>query len=184
MAYNSISTFIAGMNVDGLRPNLFEIVFGSLDAEFSVRAKATSIPSSNLGVASVFYFGRQVKFAGNRTFADWTVSVLMDEVDYGINGNRGRLERWMNELNTHVGNRRAGGAGFGSSDPSQYQRDATIIHWSKDGTIPLATYEMRNCFPINIGELPLDWQANDTIAEYSVTFALNYWTRVVNGITT
>jgi hypothetical protein len=46
----------------------------------------------------VQYFGRELKFAGNRTFADWTLNVINDE-DFVV---RNAFERWMNGLNSHT----------------------------------------------------------------------------------
>ena len=183
MAFN-INSFISTMAKDGFRPNLFEIIFadagGSGTGSFSVRAKASSIPASTIGTASTFYFGRQAKFAGNRVFSDWTVTVLMDEGDFNggtvAAGPRGKLEEWSNKLNYHVANSRGGT----SIAPGDYQKNADVILYGKDGTA-ITTYKMENCFPIDIGAVNLDWQANDTIAEFQVTFALNYWTRA--GVT-
>ena len=177
MAFN-INNFISTMAADGFRPNLFEIQFtdaggSDVNSSFSVRAKASSIPASTIGTASTFYFGRQAKFAGNRVFSDWTVTVLMDEGDFTI-GPRAKLEEWSNSLNTHVGNIR----NTLSVAPTAYQKDAFIYLYPKNGTGAIATYKMENCFPIDIGAVNLDWQANDTIAEFQVTFALNFWTRL------
>jgi hypothetical protein len=55
--------------------------------------------------------------------------------------------------------------------------DGKVIQYGKDGSIK-AQYQMIKCFPIDIGAIPLDWGANDQIAEFSVTFALNWWQHV------
>lgn len=172
MAFN-INTFLTTMKGDGARPNLFEIFFTGVGPLFTVRARATALPSSTIGVASTFYFGRQAKFAGNRVFGDWTVNVLVDEPDF-VTGPRAELERWSNRLNKHVQNTRE----VGQTDPNVYQLDATVIQYSKDGTMPIATYIMRNCFPVDIGAMPVDWGANDQIAEFQVTFAMQWWERL------
>jgi hypothetical protein len=46
----------------------------------------------------VQYFGRELKFAGNRTFSDWTITVINDE-DFTV---RNAFERWMNGLNSYT----------------------------------------------------------------------------------
>jgi hypothetical protein len=174
----SITNFITNMPVDGARPNLFEIVFPALNgsAKFSFRAKATSIPGSSIGVAPVFYFGRQIKFAGDRSFDPWTVSILSDEDDYSI-GPRSALETWMASLKTHQSNQRV--SNF--VQPDIYMKDAEIIHYGKAGGV-IATYKMIQAFPIDISPVTLDWGNNDTIEEFSATFAYQYWTNdVVNN---
>lgn len=175
MTFN-VNQFINSMASDGLRANLFEIVFVAGGQSFSVRAKASALPGSRIGQAGAHYFGRLAKFAGNRTFDDWTVSVLMDEPDF-VSGPRAALEVWSNQLNAHVGNVR--NAGYLA--PAQYQKDAVINQYSKVGNI-IATYNMRGCFPVSIDPIPLDWGNNDTIAEFNVTFAMQYWERT--GFTT
>ena len=59
-----------------------------------------------LGVVPVTYFGRELKFLGNRTFADLTVTIINDE-DFVV---RNAMERWMNGLNSHSLNVRSFGS--------------------------------------------------------------------------
>lgn len=174
----SIQKFITNMPVDGARPNLFEISFPYIDGskKFSFRAKATTIPGSTIGVAPVFYFGRQVKFAGDRTFDPWTVTIISDEDDY-TSGPRSILELWMGSLKTHESNLRA----TGFIQPDLYMKDADIIHYGKAGG-EIARYTMKQAFPIDVSPVTLDWGNNDTIEEFSVTFAYQYWTNdVINN---
>lgn len=172
MAFN-INTFLSTMKGDGARPNLFEIFIPYLGPDFSFRARASALPSSTLGTASTFYFGRQAKFAGNRVFGDWTINILLDESDFDV-GIRSQLEIWSNLLNSHVGNVRT----TGQVDPAAYQHDGWVYQYSKDGTRRIAEYQMKGCFPTDVGAIPLDWGANDQIAEFSVTFAMQWWQRV------
>lgn len=170
MAFD-VNNFLVNMIKDGARPNLFEIEFADAGANFSIRAEATAIPGSRVGVARTHYFGREFKFAGNRVFDDWTVQVLLDEPEYKGDGPRAKLERWMDDLNSHTLNTRK----QASVSPSAYQKDAKIIHWSKDGLTKIAEYKMRNAFPIDVSAVNLAWNANDQIETFSVTFALQWW---------
>lgn len=174
MAFN-VNNFINSMTRDGARPNLFEIIFTDAGQNFTIRAKSSSLPSSTIGTAGAYYFGRLAKFAGNRVFGDWSVSVLVDEPDF-LTGPRAALEKWSNKLNANLSNNRD--ANYIS--PSSYQKDAIVNQYGKNGDI-IATYNMRGCFPTDISAMPLSWDANDTISEFSVTFAMQYWERA--GIT-
>jgi hypothetical protein len=96
MAFN-ISDFRGQLEFGGARPSLFEVqIFnpanttGDLKTPFLVRA--AQLPGSTVGTVPVSYFGRQIKLAGNRTFADWTVTIINDE-DFLI---RNALEEWNN----------------------------------------------------------------------------------------
>jgi len=169
MAFN-IGTFIDNMIGDGVRPNLFDVFVPSIGGGFTFKAKATSIPASSLGVASTFYYGRQAKFAGNRTFDNWAVTILLDESDYNAGGVRGGFELWSSLINTHRGNVRASGTNLGS-----YARDCRVLQMGKMGT-SIGTYTMIGAFPIDIGSIQLDWGQNDTIATFTVTFAFQWWT--------
>lgn len=166
----AIQPFIGSLVADGARPNLFEIIFPYAGALFTLRAQATSIPSSSMGVCSTYYFGREVKLAGNRRFDPWQVEILNDEEDYTV-GPRAALETWSASLNEHVKNIRSANA----LPPQAYMQDATVIHYGKIG-IPIATYNMVMCWPMEVGPVGLSWAANDQIETYQVTFQYQYWT--------
>ena len=103
MAFN-VSEFRSNMVGDGARPNLFQVsltfptlVDGAVTAgqKTTFMAKAAQLPGSSLGTVTQHYFGREVKLVGNRTFANWTITVINDE-DFAI---RNALESWSNAIN-------------------------------------------------------------------------------------
>jgi hypothetical protein len=174
MAFN-VTEFRANMIGDGARPNLFSVslVFPTIAANGNVAgqkatfmAKSAQLPGSTVGTVPVFYFGREMKFAGNRTFTDWTLQIINDE-DFLI---RNSLESWMNSINSHAGNIRDANA----VGPSSYTVDAEVTQYGKAGDT-LKTYKFVGLFPLDIAPIDLDWGSNDTIEEYSATFAFQYW---------
>lgn len=168
----AIQPFIGSLLADGARPNLFDVIFPYLGAMFTLRCQAASIPASTMGVASTYYFGREVKLAGNRRFDPWQVEVLMDEPDFAA-GPRAALESWSNSLNTHVTNIRLAS----SLPPITYMQDATVIQYGKIG-VPVATYNLVMCWPVEVSPIGLNWAQNDSIESYTVTFAFQYWTSI------
>ena len=151
----------------GARPNLFEcgIVGQGLPANFKYLCKIATIPPSTMGVVEVPYFGRMVKIPGNRTFDNLSVTVINDE-DFAV---RNAIESWMNKMNSHVGNT--------SVNPAGLFAKMTVSHHGRDGTaIGGAVWDFINCFPVALGEIGLDWGSNDTIEEFSIDFAYDYWT--------
>ena len=71
----------------GARPNLFRIYFGGglsaasvgKDGAVSLLCKAGSLPGSTMGVIEVpMGGGRRYKLAGDRTYAEWTVTIMND----------------------------------------------------------------------------------------------------------
>ena len=84
---------------------------GLNDSEFSFACKAAQIPSSAVGVVEVPYFGRVVKVPGNKTFENWTVTIINDE-GFEI---RNAMEKWMASMGTHEGKCSTISAGDGNS---------------------------------------------------------------------
>jgi hypothetical protein len=174
MAFN-VTEFRSQMVGDGARPNLFQVTltFPAIAANGSVAgqkttfmAKTAQLPGSSIGTVPVYYFGRELKFAGNRTFTDWTLQIINDE-DFVI---RNSLESWMNAINSHNSNIRNSAAGT----PTGYTVDASVSQYGKTGNI-LKTYKFIGLFPLDVAPIDLDWQNNDAIEEYSATFAYQWW---------
>jgi len=172
MAFN-VDQFRRAMTLDGARPNLFQVTlsFPSLVAygdtrELSFMANSTTLPSSIVGVARQSYFGREVKFPGNRVFQDWSINVINDET-FNI---RNAFEQWLNIINNNSGNVRDSGAVYSGG----YSVDAQVTQFSKDGQ-PLKQYNFVGLFPTQVDPINLSWGNNDTIEEFGVTFSYQYW---------
>ena len=169
-----VQDFRSQMVFDGARPNLFQcnltfptLVSGAAAAEkFTFMARAAQMPGSTVNQISQFYFGRELKFSGNRTFPEWTVTIINDE-DFII---RDAFEKWMNGLNSHVGNLR--NPAF--QNASAYQQDAYVTQYGKNGS-EIKKYKFVGLFPIDLSPIELDWGANDAIEEYAVTFSYQWW---------
>lgn len=129
-------------------------------------AKTAQLPGSTIGTVPVYYFGREMKFAGNRTFADWSLTIINDE-DFSI---RNAVENWMNSINSNAGNIRSGAA----LNNTSYTVDAEVTQYGKTGGA-LKKYKFVGLFPIDLAPIDLDWGSNDAIEEYSVTFAYQHW---------
>ena len=77
MAFN-INEFRSQMQGDGARPNLFEVTLpfpafslpGTAQTKLSFMCKTAQLPGSTVSSVPVQYFGRELKFAGNRTFQE------------------------------------------------------------------------------------------------------------------
>ena len=179
MTFN-VAEFRANLIGDGARPNLFQVTLTlpqfannatAAGQKLQFMAKAAQLPGSTVGQVPVYYFGREMKFAGNRTFADWTLQIINDE-DFLI---RNSMESWMSALNSHAGNVRSASA----TSPTSYTVDATVTQYGKTGSA-INTYNFVGMFPLDVAPIDLDWSSNDTIEEYSVTFAYQYWTNTAS----
>lgn len=174
MPFN-IQQFRSAMTLDGARPNLFEVSmnFPALAAnslgvseQFRFFCRAAQLPGSTVNAVPLNYFGRELKFYGNRTFPEWTVTLLNDE-DFKV---RNAFELWMNGANSHVGNLR--NPAF--ANPWSYTTQSTVTQYAKTGEA-IKSYTFIGMFPIDISPIEVDWAANDTIEEYAVTFAYQWW---------
>lgn len=171
----SVTEFRGAMTGDGARPNLFEIQIGFPTVvatgknDFQFFAKSGQLPGSTIGTVNLSYFGRELKFPGNRTFPDWTITVINDE-DFKIRNN---LEKWMNQINSHINNTRAG-TNFLKNE-NGYGVDAKVYQYGKIGGPAIQTYNFIGLFPIDISPIELDWGTNDSIEEFTVTFAYQWW---------
>ena len=164
MAFN-INEMRSQLVYGGARQNLFQVQIlnpanstGDLKTPFMVQA--AQIPSSDLGIIPVFYFGRQMKLAGDRTFGEWTVNVINDE-DFLI---RNAMEEWSNKINRLERNVR---------DINRYKSTATVTQYAKDGS-KIRTYEFNGIFPSSISPIELDWSTTDQIESFQFTFQYYY----------
>ena len=166
----NVNEFQSQLFFGGARPSLFRVEIQNPVAPISnfktpFMVQSAQIPEATLNVVQTSYFGRQIKFAGNRTFADWTVSIINDE-DFLI---RDGMEKWSNAINDLRTNLRS----FSLRTTAQYKTNATVTQFSKTGT-PLRTYNFIGLFPVSVGAIPLDW-ATDEIERFDVTFSYDYW---------
>jgi hypothetical protein len=88
MAFNINDFRTNGLEFGGARPTLFQVqitppVTGINTTDVSLKltltCQATTIPASTVGSIDIGYFGRKIKLAGDRTFDDWSVTILNDE---------------------------------------------------------------------------------------------------------
>ena len=189
MPFN-VSTFAAqGLPYGGARASLFEVFLTlpagiaepTAEAQFRFVCKASSIPSSTVGQIEVPYFGSKVKMAGNRTFENWTVTVMNDE-DFLV---RNAFELWSSYINSHENNLRDASV-IAEQGLLGYRTTAVVRHYAKtgvfaggttsgDASIPTRQYSFINIFPINVGNIELNWETTDAIEEFTVEFAYDYW---------
>ena len=173
MAFN-INEFRSQMQGDGARPNLFEVTLpfpafalpGNAQTKLSFMCKSAQLPGSTVNSVPVQYFGRELKFAGNRTFQDWSVTIINDE-DFVI---RNAFERWMNGMNSHATNVRNPAA----SGPTGYTVDGEVRQYGKAGNT-LKKYKFIGVFPTDLSTIDVDWGSNDTIEEFTVNLSYQWW---------
>lgn len=156
---------------DLYRPSLFQVnigfpagVAGESARQVQVMCKGAQIPEDTVNAVDVFYMGRAIKVAGNRTFNDITLTFYAD-AEFNL---RGAFERWMALMNTHITN-------VGLTNHNLYKGDIIVTALDRAGKAG-ASYKIQGAFPTNISALDLDFSTTDSVGEFSITFAYDVWT--------
>ena len=167
----NINDFKAKLAGGGARANQFKVVMpfpgyaqvGGEIEDLAFLCRATSIPAMTIGEVDVKFRGRSIKIAGDRTFADWTVTVYND-TNFKV---RNAFERWQNGINNMSDNE-------GLTNPADYQVDAFVDQLDRNGNT-VKSYTLRSLFPTTVGEIALSYDTVDAIEEFSVTFAYQFF---------
>lgn len=184
----SVDSFVGNITKSGARANLFEVnitlpaaitttglnTSDDKGSQFRFLVNSTAMPGYNIGEIPVSYFGRTVYFAGDTTFGDWTTTILNDE---GMKIRVG-IEKWMEEINSTVGNVR----GAGSIKHSAMLGSATITSFSldnaKDATSgnsePVTKVDLKGLWPSSVSPIDLSHDAVNTIETFTCTWQYTY----------
>ena len=167
----NINDFKAKLAGGGARPNQFKVTMpfpgyaqvGGEIEELAFLCKVTALPALNIAPITVPFRGRQIKIAGDRTFADWTITVIND-TNFKI---RNAFERWSNGINNMTD-------GEGLTNPADYQVDAFVDQLDRNGAT-IKSYTLRGAYPIDLAAIDLDYGNNDAIEEFVVTLNYQYF---------
>ena len=176
MATFRVDDFKSKLTGGGARPNLFRCTinfpgYAGGDSELtSFMCKAAQLPSSVVAQIDVPFRGRQLKIAGDRTFENWTATVIQES---GMTV-RNSFERWLNGINEHAN-------GTGLVNPVDYQADLVVEQLDRNDNV-IKSCTIRGAFPVNLGAVDLSYETTDALAEYTVEFAYQYWESA--GVTT
>ena len=164
----SISDFVSKFQ-HGARANLFRVdIPGRINEDSKFFIKSAQTPSKNIAKIEMRYRNNIIPVAGETaTFDDWTVTVVND-VNFGI---RKELEDWMAIIKS---NDRTQGA----INQSEYFSTAVVTQILQNGDDSDVAYEFVNVWPTNLSVIDLSFDSQDTVQEYTVTFAYSYWNRV------
>ena len=149
-AYLHFPTFVGAGSFEGAR------------AQFL--CKSATLPGSQISEIEIPYRGRQVFIAGERTFQPWTISVYNDTT-FGL---RNAFETWQSGIQRYA-------ATNGLTNPADYQVELEIHQLDRNGAT-LKTYKFSDAFPVEIGQIQLDYGQGNEIESFDVTFRYNYFT--------
>jgi hypothetical protein len=124
---------------------------------------AASMPGSTIGVAPVYYRGREVKLPGERTFQNWQITIIND-TDFAI---RNAFEGWMNVINDVAEN-------SGITNPNLITSQMYVTQMDRNNE-DLKKYTFIDCWPVNMSDIQLSFDANDRVEDFTVELAYAYW---------
>jgi hypothetical protein len=176
MAFTSLERLKSAI-ATGARSNLFTVTLPIipgidpvLQQSFQYLCKSASLPGSTLGSIDIpFIAGRRYKIAGDRTFSDWTTTIMSDQNQ--------QIRKALEDLQrayapTNLGNINAYATKTGADD-TDFQT-VTVTQYDLSGT---AVYkcELRNAWPSDISTIDLSYDSTDTLEEFTCTWSYDYF---------
>ena len=163
----TIAQFKAQLTSGGVRSNRFKVFIPKAGERVEFLVKAAQIPTEAFGgPIEVNFRGAKLKLPGERTYEDWTVTVIND-VDFSI---RTGMENWMAEIQNRD-------SGVGATDLDYLVSRAFVSQLHRDESV-LATYEFFNMYPSNLGSISLDMDTEE-VQTYDITFTYSHFERTV-----
>ena len=164
-----VAQFKSQLSDGGARPNQFRVnlqfpgTVGHPGQDYDLLVTGAAIPASTVNPVITQFRGREVKFAGERIFDPWTITVINDS-KFGL---RAQFEKWMEEINNKENN-------SGEVAWENYQVDMSVEHLDRNN-VALQSYTLVQAFPINMSEIALQYAQNDIIEEFTVTFQYQHY---------
>ena len=179
MAFN-VNDFRNKFTNGGARPTQFEMQIlwptglagaqvAAAQGDFRFLCQVSELPASTVKEIEVPYFGRKLKYAGDRTFGSTTVTILNDE-NFEI---RNSLELWLAAIQGHqttLSQFNGGNVNGG------YATNGTVTQYSRNsGGSAIAGYQFVGMFPTAVSAIALDWSKTDTVEDFTCEFMYQYW---------
>ena len=163
-----LNDFLGALAGGGARANQFSVTISGVafvtnSEQIRFMCRSTSLPALTVGEVPVFYRGRQIYVAGDRTFADWTVTVYND----GGWVARSNMENWNNAIQD------IGADTVGAQDPLSYYGTAIVTQLDRSDNA-LRGCMLFDCWPTNVAEIALAYDTVDAVEEFDVTFRFNF----------
>jgi hypothetical protein len=172
-SFFNISSFRAALSA-GAKPNLFSVDLrlptgvadtgNAIASNFTVLCKSAAIPALTVGVIEVPYRGRRIKLPGDRTYGDWTVTIVNDNKQLM----RKAFDRWLKYINNPNATE-----DIRTTQNIDYKVSIDIAHLKINGKAS-RRYKLVDAFPTDVSAIDLSYDTTDAIQEFSVTFMYNH----------
>ena len=169
MSIHSIGNFVSAFN-GGTRPNRFRITGTDPNSKqlfLSTHCVAATLPESIIGIIPIPFRGRMYKFPGDRSYNEWTVTVLDDT---GENATWKLFHDWSKKFNDHGSNMAAN-----ATQRENYCLDLSIDHLDHGSEAEIKTIYLANAWPVQIGPVQLDMGASNQLTQFQVQIAYTHF---------
>lgn len=158
----------------GIRPNLYTVTSSGgfeLTEDEALLIKAAAMPSASLGVVTIPFKGREVKRAGDRTFTDWTISVLCDDA----NAIHEKFIQWSQGFMGLADTTRGLSYAQWTVAPLSVAASGTGTQTIAASDIAGKAITLVDCWPSEVGTIDFSYDSTDAVAEFSVTIGFDHW---------
>jgi hypothetical protein len=170
----NINTFKANLTGGGARANMFRVngtfpgtavAAAGLNPANQIQflCRAASLPASNVPPINVYFQGRALKVPGDRTFELWTIEVYND-TNFGL---RNAFEKWSDVMNRVESN-------VSRENLSEFAQTWSVTQLDRAGN-DVKQYKFVDCWPTQIGDIKLSFDAVEGIEIFTVTLAYQYY---------
>ena len=172
MGIHSISEFVGAFN-GGTRPNRFIITasdptgISTSGLFLPTHCVAATLPESIVGIIPIPFRGRIYKFPGDRTYNEWNVTVLDDQLE---NDTWFIFHEWSQKFNSHANNTAAD-----RTMTPNYCVDLTVSHMDHQTDTPIRKIRLKNAWPVQVGPVTLDMSATNQLTQFQVQIAYTHF---------
>ncbi len=149
----TFQVIITGAPVQSLSQNMMQFT-----------CKAASLPASSIGKIEIPFWGRKIKYAGDRTYDDWETT-LIGENNWTIYKQIYLWHSYMNDPAANVAT---------TTNMQNFKADGRVYVYDQAGNTTLSA-TLVGLFPLDLGDVALDWDATDQAVDLSVTWSMDYW---------
>lgn len=140
----------------------FQMIQPGAETKEKFYVRSTNLPGSTLNEIITNWQGNDFKQAGPQEFDDWTVSFNCD-----VNALlRKDFVNWVHMIHNVESNIHA--------MPVDYYSEARVELLDVSTGKPTMAYNLKDLWPSQVGELDLDYGNKTDVAQFDVTFKMNY----------
>ena len=172
----AISEFKSNLRGGGAKASLFQVelnypsVVSSPTTSARFLISGASIPASTISTYDLFYHGKAIKVASDKSYETWQTTIINDE-DFGV---RKAIEQWMELLaNKDLTTRSSFGGTKKEGNIADYKQDLIVDQYSESGKI-IQTYKFLGAFPTALSSIELGWE-NPVMQTYTCTWTYDCW---------